>query len=101
MRLSLSPFVGRGLAVLVLFAVVGVLYVAAAQPVLDDYRATQQSIEDMNRAIERYRKVAAELAQRRATLAALRQRQSATAGFLQGTNDSLVAAQIQNRLKTI
>jgi len=101
MKLFPSPFVSRGLAILILFAIVGVLYVAVAQPVLDDYRSTQQSIEDMNSAIERYRRVTAELAQRRATLATLRQRQAATAGFLQGTNDSLVAAQIQNRLKTI
>jgi len=42
-----------------------------------------------------------DLAPRQAELAALKQRQSAQDGFLQGANDTLVAAQIQNRIKSL
>jgi general secretion pathway protein M len=101
MTMSLSPITSRLLALLILAGLVGLAYVGLVEPVLDDYRATQQSIDEMTSAIARYRKVGDELATRRAALATLTQRQASSAGFLQGTNDSLVAAQIQNRLKTI
>ncbi|MGH7001949.1 MAG: type II secretion system protein GspM [Stellaceae bacterium] len=101
MRVTLSPLASRGLAVLILLVGIGIVYAALAAPLLEDYQATRRSIEDMSAAVARYRKVADELAPRRAALAALSQRQASTAGFLQGTNDALVAAQIQNRLKAI
>ncbi len=101
MNRSLPPALSRILAVLILLAAVGFVYVAAVQPLLDDYATTRQSIEDMRAAIVRYERVGAELAARRATLATLNQRQATSEGFLQGTNDALIAAQIQNRLKTL
>lgn len=101
MTVTMTPLVSRLLALAILLGVAGVGYAGLVQPVLDDYRATRQSIDEMESAIARYRKVGDELASRRAALAALTQQQAASSGFLQGTNDSLVAAQIQNRLKTI
>jgi general secretion pathway protein M len=98
-RLALPPLASRALALLLLFGAVGLAYLAVIQPLWDDAAATQQSIADMQSAIERYRRVAAELPARRATLAALRQQQATSQGFLTGPNDALVAAQIQNRLK--
>ena len=97
----LPPLVSRLLAVLILLGGLGLLYVGAVAPLVDDYLTTRQSIEDMRDALARYRRVAAELPQRRADLAALRQRQALSEGFLQGTNEALVAAQIQNRVKAL
>lgn len=99
--MTLSPVAGRLLAVLILVAAVALVYLGAVQPLIDDYQATGDSIEDLQAAITRFRRVAAELPARRAQLAALRQRQAASEGFLQGTNDALVAAQIQNRIKAL
>lgn len=98
---ALPPVASRLLAVLILLSGIALLYLAAVAPLIADYRATRESIDDMQAAIERFRQVAAELPQRRAQLAALRQRQAASEGFLQGVNEALVAAQIQNRVKAL
>jgi len=97
----LPPWASRALAVLLLFAGAGLVYLVTISPLLADYAGTQQSIAQMQTAIEHYRRVAAELPARRAILANLRSRQATSEGFLQGTNDSLVAAQIQNRIKAL
>lgn len=97
----LPPAASRLLAVLILLGAIGLIYLGGVEPLLDDYRGTRAAIADREAAIARFRRVAAELPQRRAQLAALRQRQAASEGFLQGTNDALVAAQIQNRIKAL
>jgi len=51
--------------------------------------------------LERYRRAARNLAPRQAELAALKQHQSSQEGFLQGSNDTLLAVQIQNRIKAL
>ncbi len=98
---TLPPAATRVLAVLILLGAIGLVHLAALQPLLDDYQATRRSIADDAAALARFRRVAAELPRRRAELAALRRRQAASEGFLQGTNEALVAAQIQNRLKAL
>ncbi|MGO8914490.1 MAG: type II secretion system protein GspM [Stellaceae bacterium] len=97
----LPPAASRMLAVLILLGGIALFYLGAVQPLLWDYRTTGEAIADRESAIARFRRVAAELPQRRAQLAALRQRQAASEGFLQGTNDALVAAQMQNRIKAL
>jgi Tfp pilus assembly protein PilO len=98
---SLPPVAGRLLAVLILVAATVLVYLGAVQPLIGDYQATRDQTEDMQAALERFQHVAAEVPARRAQLAALRQRQAASEGFLQGTNDALVAARIQNRVKAL
>jgi len=98
---SLPPAASRPLAVLILLGAIGLVYLGALEPLLDDYRTTSEAIADRQAAIARFRRVAAELPQRRAELATLRQRQAASVGFLEGTNDALIAAQIQNRIKAL
>lgn len=97
----LPPAASRALAVFILLAAIGLVYLGAVEPLLDDYQTTAATIADRKAAIARFRRVAAELPQRRAELAALRQRQATSEGFLEGTNDALVAAQIQNRIKAL
>ncbi len=101
MSAGLRPLGERLLALAILLGVLVLAYVGVVRPLLDDYRATQASIEDAREAIARFQRVAAELPARRAELAAVRQRRAASEGFLQGTNDALVAAQIQNRIKAL
>jgi general secretion pathway protein M len=98
---KLPPRASRALAVLILLAAIALVYLAVLQPLIDGYASAGQSIADDAAALARFRRVAAELPRRRAELTALRQRQAASEGFLQGTNEALVAAQIQNRLKAL
>lgn len=97
----LPPPASRALAVAILLAGLLLIYLAVLQPIFDDLRTTRDAIADSESAIVRFRRVAAELPRRRAELAALRGRQAASEGFLQGTNEALVAAQIQNRVKSL
>ncbi len=101
MREMLSPPVSRGLAVAILVSLVAGLYYGIAAPIADNYGATRGSIDQLQDALARYQRAARDLAPRQAELASLKQRQSAQDGFLQGANDTLVAAQIQNRIKSL
>ena len=98
---ALSPPVSRALAFALLLALIGGIYYGVVAPLLDNYAATQASIEQLQDTLQRYQRAARELQPRQAELAALKQRQSAQDGFLQGSNDTLVAAQIQNRIKAL
>ena len=101
MKLAASPLARRGLALALLLALVGAVYVALAQPLLADYAETTRSIEQMTTLIERYQQVAALRAPLQAELASLQQQQQgAKDGFFSGANDTLVAAQLQGRLRT-
>jgi len=101
MKNALSPPVSRALALAILIGVIGGLYYGAVRPLLDSYASSRATIEQLQDALARYQRAARELAPRQAELAALKQRQSAQDGFLQGSNDTLVAAQIQNRIKAL
>jgi general secretion pathway protein M len=101
MKELLSPPVSRGLAVAILIGVVAGLYYGIVRPIVDNYGTTRTSIDQLQDTLMRYQRAARDLAPRQAELAALKQRQSAQDGFLQGANDTLVAAQIQNRIKAL
>jgi hypothetical protein len=98
---AMSPPVSRALAFTLLIALIGGLYYGIVSPLLDNYAGTKASIEQLQDTLARYQRAARALAPRQAELAALKQRQSAQDGFLQGSNDTLVAAQIQNRIKAL
>ena len=101
MKEMLSPAVSRFLAFAILIGAIAGFYYGIVRPLVDDYAATGASIEQLQDALARYQRAARDLAPRQAELAALKQRQSAQDGFLQGANDTLVAAQIQNRIKAL
>ena len=98
---ALPPLASRSLALLLLVAAIALLYLLAVRPVLQDAARIRAAIAERSAALERFERVAAELPQRRARLAALRRRQAASAGFLEGTNDALLAAQLQSRVKAL
>jgi general secretion pathway protein M len=101
MREMLSPPLSRALAVAILIGLIGGVYYGVVRPLLGNYNDTRASIEQMQDSLARFQRAARDLAPRQAELAALKQRQSAQDGFLQGANDTLVAAQIQNRIKSL
>ena len=96
-----SPTLNRAAAVGILALLVAGTYFGLMLPLSDDFEQTQISIAQSRDALERYRRVATALPAREAEMTALRERAPARAGFLQGANEMLVAAQIQNRLKAL
>ena len=98
---ALSPPVSRALAVAILVGIIGSLYYGVVAPFHDEYASTRQSIDQLQDQLVRYQRAARDLPTRQADLTALKQRQSSQDGFLQGSNDTLVAAQIQNRIKAL
>ena len=104
--MRLSPMASRALAVTILLVLIGLVYLTLVGPLLDDYFATRDAIDDTRAALARYRGVAAELPQRKSELETLHQRQAKSEGFLRGPadkDDQLVGAQIQlqNLIKTL
>lgn len=100
MRIALPPLASRGLALALLAALVALVYAVAVQPLIDDYAETAQSIDRMTALLQRYRGIGAKLAPLQAELVQAQQRQGARDGFFAGTNDTLVAAQLQGRLRS-
>lgn len=98
---KLSPAVSRAAALAILVALIAILYLGIAMPILDAYQSIGADTVQLQDQLHRYQRAGSDRAQRQAELAALAQRSSAADGFLQGANDTLVAAQIQNRLKSL
>lgn len=98
---KLPPAVSRALALAILLALIAVLSLGIAMPIIDAYQSIGANTAQLEDQLRRYQRAASDRAQRQAELAALAQRSSAADGFLQGANDTLVAVQIQNRLKSL
>jgi general secretion pathway protein M len=99
MKEQISLPLRRALALAILLALVSVAFSGIVQPLLDDYRETRASVDRLEATLQRGHAGERERAQLQTELAALRKRQSSTGGVLQGTNESIAAAQLQDRLK--
>jgi hypothetical protein len=97
----LSPPFQRAIAVAILVAIVTVIYGAIAQPLVDTYAADRTAIAQQREVLLRYQRAAQALPARQKELAALQQDQAKADGLLEGASDTLIAAQIQNRVKTL
>ncbi len=98
---KLSPAVSRAAALAILLELIAILYLGIAMPIVDAYQSIGDNTAQLQEQLHRYQRAGSDRAQRQAELAALEQRSSAADGFLQGANDTLVAAEIQNRLKSL
>ncbi|HEX4193871.1 MAG TPA: type II secretion system protein GspM [Stellaceae bacterium] len=98
---KLSSGVSRAAALAILVALVAVLYLGIAMPIVDAYQSIGADTAQLQEQLQRYQRAGSDRAQRQAELAALAQRSSAADGFLQGANDTLVAVQLQNRIKSL
>jgi general secretion pathway protein M len=98
---KLPPLASRAAALAILLVMIGLLYFGIVLPIIGGYASIRDATAQVEDQIARYHRAARDLAPRQAELAALERRSAAEDGFLVGANDTLVAVQIQNRLKAL
>ena len=102
MMRGVSQPLRRALALAILAALVFAVVSGIVAPILEDYRANRRSIDVMRGALARSQVAPSDLPALRAELAGLKQQAtSAQGGFLHGANESMIAAQLQNRVKRV
>jgi general secretion pathway protein M len=95
----LPPWTSPVLAALILLGMIAVGYLGLVAPVLDQLDEADRLQVEYRQALEQGRAMGGRLTGLRAQLAGLKQDETAESGFLQGANESLAAAQLQNRIK--
>jgi hypothetical protein len=96
------PHLARRLAaVAILLLLLAVAYWAVAQPVIDIFSAEQAALADQRLELQHYRELGRRVPQLTTELAELRRNQAAGGGFLRGESETLVAAQLHDRLKSL
>jgi general secretion pathway protein M len=101
MKIALSPMVSRLLAGMLLFLVVLTVAVGVIMPIIDNLAGAELSNQEYRLALARSRVLDQELKNVSRQLTEMRQVQASQSGFLEGANESLATAQLQNRIKTI
>jgi general secretion pathway protein M len=101
MSVTLSPLLSRLVAISLLLVVLFLGYAALIAPLLQAWHEARAAIADAQAALPRMADAEESLAARRQTLAGLQRRQRAAEGLLQGDSETLIAAQLQNRIKTL
>jgi len=99
--LALPPIASRALALAILILLVVGLYALVIDPLVTDYQANRDAVEQLSSVLERYRAAGQRLPEREQTLESLKNSDPGREGFLQGGNDNLIAANIQARVKSI
>ncbi len=99
--MTLSPFLGRSLAVVLLLAAIGGIWSLIVEPVMTKYRLSAESMVQSEALIERYLRIAKERAPLEKQLKSLKRLGPSTGGYLDGASDTLAAAKLQNRVKGI
>ncbi|MGF1641923.1 MAG: type II secretion system protein GspM [Rhodospirillales bacterium] len=97
----LSPPTSRGLALLLLGIVLVLPYALIVQPVIEKRATSRETLADYRDQLERYRRIAANVPSLQAHLEEVRRDPKSSDAYLSGDNESLVAASLQNRIKTI
>lgn len=100
MTFQLSPALRRLLALAVLASLL-IFGASAVAWVIGEYDDTQAAAQQLQAAIERRQKVEAKLAELQAELAGLKQHQTSAVGFMQSSTESLAAAELQSRIKSV
>jgi general secretion pathway protein M len=98
---TLSPPLNRAFALAILLGLIGIAWYGIVSPLLDSYWTSRDTVDQLRLTLARYERAGGDIEQRKGELAALQQRQAAADGFLQGSNDALIAAEVQNRIKTL
>jgi general secretion pathway protein M len=97
---QISLPIRRALAIAILIAGAWLLFLYVVQPTADLYSQAQTSIERYEAALGRAQNRERDLVDAETELAQLRKRQMTSGGFLEGTNESIAAARLQERLKS-
>jgi general secretion pathway protein M len=99
--IQLSPPMSRIVAVGLLCLLAATVYAILIRPLVELYGSQQQEIAEQKQLLDRYERYAAARADLTEQLEALRSDRSAQEGYLQGDNETLVAAELQNRIRSI
>lgn len=98
---TLSRLKSRFLALALLVVLVAGSYGVIVQPVRDKFERYRDSIVQYEELIGRYRNIGGSLPALQAQLAELRGVDASKDVYLQGTSDALVAAELQNHVKSV
>lgn len=99
--IQLSPAMRRIVAVGLLCLAVAVIYAIVLRPFIDLYADQREAISEQRQLLDRYRRYAAARADLGEQLEVLQSDRSAQEGYLQGDSETLVAAQLQNRIRSV
>lgn len=92
---------GRALALSVLCALIGLVYLALALPLIEFYRAGEAELTDRQLLLSKLEHRAAEVPSLRARLAALQTDSAGSEVTLDGASDALASANLQSRLEQL
>jgi len=99
--LTLSQPYRRALAVALLLAVAAVIATGIVLPAIAQFEALAGSVAESEAALQRFTAVGSRLPRLEAEDAALKRAFATQGGFLRATNDSLIAAELQDRIKRV
>lgn len=98
---TLSLPLRRTAALSLLFALVFAAYTLGIDPFVSAYSGNTETAAQLQSALQKYRQLATRLPEMTRTLEDLRARQSDQQGYLAGANEAVVAATLQDRLKSL
>jgi hypothetical protein len=101
MKLSLPPWMGKIAALAILFVIVVLAKAIVVDPLVDAFAARSDQAEQLAALSVRYRTLIDRLPALRAERDGLSRQVTAESGFLQNANDTLAAAELQARLKSL
>ena len=100
MNVALSPRLSRALALTIFIVLLWFLYSGLVQPLLDHYAEARNSGEQLESVLARARQAGRTLSDLQTELTRLKGHGVSGAGTIQSANESLAAAELQNRIKS-
>ena len=100
MRPPVSAALSRVLSLTILAALLALVFGVVVEPLLDKYNEARASSERYRVAVARASQSSRNLVALEAELAHLKQHRATAVGFLKGANESLAAADLQNRIRS-
>lgn len=97
----LSPFTRRLIALFLLVMVVALPYLVVVRPILAEYDRNEAEIERQRELIERYRTIAADRSALERELELAQRNIFPSQYYFSGENPALIAASLQNQIKTV
>lgn len=101
MSMDLSPPVSRALALALLVGLLAAVYAGIIGPIVAGLADQRDEIARLQGILARYERVVRQRPEREAELAELKRRAAEQDGLLAGANETLMAASIQNRIKSL
>jgi len=96
-----TGYQGRLLALLLLFVVLGAVYLVVAVPILDLYAGRAAVLENRRMLVPRLKAAADELPELRASVAKLRATAGARKVTLEGSSDAIASANLQSHIEEL